>query len=250
MLNLKTIFSAAAFLTLSACATTHIAEEVAPLPVIPEYVKVPHPAGFDLADLRAIFLNPMAPKAALGEFADTCDEEFVKLSGLTPLKEERKAGAVELVIHDPERMHWCFYSKISRLQDVLQSDATWTSRQKKVLEIFDFLTPVANAFMDQYHDSRYLRWASNYYARISEWVFFRKVGPTPENTLLLTSGTRLELEPWVEVRKNGGAEISIFAKYGISMIPSVAGAKNPLEEATRVPASTPPSSEPSKELDQ
>ena len=227
-------------IALTGCSSTQVVEQKSPLPVVPEYVKVPHPAGFDLADLRAVLVSPLAPKAVLGEFADTCDEDFKKLLDATNQKEEHDKGANELVTKDPERMHWCFYAKISRLQDVLQSDSTWTQRQKKVLESFAFLSPIANAFMTTYHDSRYLRWAAQYYSKVSEWVFFKKLTPTPDSTLLLTTGTRPELEPWVGVQRNESQPDSVFSKYGISFQPTVAGAVNPFEVPTRSPASVAP----------
>jgi hypothetical protein len=224
------------FLILPACATTQVAKLPAALPEVPAYVKVPHPGGFDLADLKAIFFHPLAPKGVLEGYSESCDADFKKLAEATPIRHERKTGAIELVKARPEEMHWCFYSKVLKLQENLQSDSTWTERQSKVLEAYEFLTPVANAYFDHFHDSRYLRWASQYYTKVSEWVFFKRVVPTPENTLLLTSGTRTTIEPWV-APATGQSEPSVFAKYGISLMPTVAGAKNPLEQVPRAPAS-------------
>jgi hypothetical protein len=226
------------------CSSTVVVKE-AELPVVPEYVKVPHPAGFDQADLQAIFHSPLAPKAALGEFADTCDDEFKKLAQVTQSKEEKKKGAMELVTQDPERMHWCFYAKIVRLQETLQGNTTWNTRQKKVVETFAFLSPVANAYLDIYHDSRYLRWASMYYSKISEWVFFKKVVPTPDSTLVLVNSAHSDLEPWVPMKTDKDKE-SVFAKYGITLAPTIASSQqDPLDQPTdanaakddRVPAS-------------
>jgi hypothetical protein len=224
-------------ITISSCSTTHVVETKKPLPVIPEYVRVPHPAGFDLADLRAILVSPLAPADVNGAFAETCDAEFKKLAAATPQKEERYKGALELVTQDPERMHWCYYTKISKLQEILQGDSTWSERQKLVLESFEFLSPVANAFLKAYHDSRYLRWAAQYYSKISEWVFFKKLAPTPESTAIFTNGSRPELEPWVSVQREDTKPNSVFAKYGISFQPTVAGATNPFDQEARVPAS-------------
>lgn len=233
---LSPIFAGLLTILSASCATTQVVRTPAPLPELPAYSRVPHPNGFDLADLKAIFFHPTAPAAVRESFADQCDSDFRKLAGVTPLKFERSSGALELVSTKPEDMHWCFYSKILKLQELLQGDSTWTERQNRVIETFEFLTPVANAFLDHYHDSRYLRWASQYYSKISEWVFFRKVNPTPENTLLLTAGTRTSIEPWV-APASGSKEPSVFAKYGLSLMPSVAGAPNPLESAPRAPAS-------------
>ena len=220
----------------ASCASTQVVRAPAALPELPKYSRVPHPNGFDLADLKAIFFHPSAPTGAREAFSDTCDSDFRKLAGATPLRHERSSGALELVESMPEDLHWCFYAKILKLQEVLQSDSTWTERQNRILETYEFLTPVANAFHDHYHDSRYLRWASQYYSKVSEWVFFKKVVPTPENTLLLTAGTRTSIEPWV-APASGAKEPSVFSKYGLSLKPSVAGAPNPLESVPRAPAS-------------
>lgn len=222
----------------SACSSTTEVQENPVIPEVPEYVRVPHPVNFELASLRAIFYSPLAPQDIQGEFAQSCDQEFQKLAQLSNSLEERHKAAVELVSGDPERVHWCFYVKVSKLQDNLQSDTTWSQRQKKVFETFTFLSPVANAFLEVFHDSRYLRWATQYYSKISEWVFFRRVSPAPESTLAIIEGAASSnLEPWVPVDTKISKRDSVFAKYGISLAPTVASGTNPLDHAERVPAS-------------
>lgn len=221
------------------CSSTTVVQEKPVIPEVPEYVKVPHPASFELGSLRAIFYSPLAPQDILGEFSKTCDGEFQKLVEVSNSKEERQKAATELVSGDPERMHWCFYGKISKLEEVLQSDTTWSTRQKKVFETFTFLSPVSNAFLEVYHDSRYFRWATQYYSKISEWVFFRKVTPGPEATMAIMQGVgNSGLEPWVPVDTKTSKKESVFSKYGISLAPTVASGNNPLDQAAkRVPAS-------------
>jgi len=142
---------------LSACSSTTLVQEQPVLPEVPEYVKVPHPINFELSSLKSIFYHPLAPQDVTGAFAATCDEDFQKIAAATNSNEERSKAAVELVAIDPEKMHWCFYSKLSLLQDNLQADTTWSQRQKKVFDAFEFIAPVANAFQESFHDSRYLR---------------------------------------------------------------------------------------------
>ncbi len=126
---MKRFFSSTVMVTwmsvsaLSTGCTTVTVKEAIPLPEVPEYVKVPHPAGYDSADLKSFLLDPLAPKSVLGEFADTCDEEYTKLLNLNASKDELKKGAEELVTRTPERLHWCFYSKLGRLQDQVNGDA-------------------------------------------------------------------------------------------------------------------------------
>lgn len=202
----------------SACSSTSIVNEQPVLPEVPEYVKVPHPINFELSSLKAIFYHQLAPQEVQGSFSEKCDEDFQKLAQVSSSREERAKAATELVTIDPEKMHWCFYSKISALQDQLQSDTTWSQRQKNVFETFEFIAPIANAFQESFHDSRYLRWAGQYYSKISEWVFFRKVQPLPDSTLSLVSGVNsTNLEPWVEVGKKQTQDDSVFKKYGINL---------------------------------
>jgi len=223
------------------CSSTTVVQEKPAIPEVPEYVKVPHPVNFELASLRAIFYSPLAPQDVQGEFSEKCDSEFMKLAEASNSLEERQKAAVELVSGDPERMHWCFYGKVSKLQEVLQGDTTWTQRQKKVFDTFIFISPVANAFLDVYHDSRYLRWATQYYSKISEWVFFRKVTPGPESTMAIVQGAgNSNLEPWIPVDTKTSKKDSVFTKYGISLSPTIAGGENPLDRAVRVPASKEP----------
>lgn len=219
------------------CSSTTVVQDKPAIPEVPEYVKVPHPVNFELASLRAIFYSPLAPQDIQGDFSKTCDSEFQRLAQLSNSTEERTKAAVELVSGDPERMHWCFYGKISKLQETLQSDSTWSERQKKVFETFTYLAPTANAFLEVYHDSRYLRWATQYYTKISEWVFFRKVSAGPETTMAIIQGAgNSNLEPWIPVDTKISKRDSVFTKYGISLAPTVASGINPLDQVERVPA--------------
>ena len=228
-------------MTMAGCSSTTVVQDTPAIPEVPEYVKVPHPVSFELASLRAIFYSPLAPQDIQGEFSKTCDSEFQKLAQASNSLEERQKAAVELVSGDPERMHWCFYGKISKLQETLQGDTTWGQRQKKVFETFTYLSPIANAFLDVYHDSRYLRWATQYYSKISEWVFFRRVIPGPETTMAILQGAgQSNLEPWIPIDTKTSKKDSVFTKYGISLTPTVASGVNPLDNAERVPASQEP----------
>ena len=236
--TLLTLFLASA--PLLGCSSTTVVAENPVLPTVPEYVRVPHPVNFELSSLRGILYSSLAPNDIFGSFPETCAQEFQKLVTMTQSLDERKSAAIEMVSADPERMHWCFYSKISKLQETLQGNTTWKERQDKVFDTFTFLTPIANAFLNTYHDSRYLRWASQYYSKISEMVFYRKVQTTPDSTLAIVQNSQNDLEPWLPV-KNSPEKESVFAKYGISFNPTIASGPSPLEQAPRAPASTPDS---------
>jgi len=134
---------------------------------------MPHPTSFTYEDLKAVLHSPAAPKGVLGEFADRCDEDFTFT--------EKDARA--LVVQNPVKMHWCFYAKLSRLQDILQEGAQWSLRQQKVRDAFRFLTPVAHAFFEIRHDSHYVEWQRRYSEKAAEWVFFKKTNRSPASEL-------------------------------------------------------------------
>lgn len=242
--------------SLGGCSTATITEAPT-LPEVPEYVKTPHPVGYENSDLKALFFSPLAPQGALGEFTDTCDDEFKRLSAATQSRDDKRRGAIELVTMDPERMHWCFYGKLTKLHDVLGSDATWSARQKKVIETYNFLGPIGLAFMDIYSDSRYTRWASQYYSKISEWIFFRKVATTEENTLWMVNHQKKDLEPWVPLKPQSSLT-SVFTKYGITLSPVMTKPEAPVltaepqasdQNVNRIPASAPENPSPPASAD-
>jgi hypothetical protein len=202
---------------LTGCSTAEVAPDKSVMPEVPDYVKVPHPVGYEIAEIRALFENPLAPKDGLGSFTDSCDQEFRKLSQATTNKEERRQGAAELITLNAEKMHWCFYGKVERMQNNLRNEPSWGARQKIVLDAYEFLAPLANAFLVIYHDSRYMRWATQYYSNISEWIFFRKVVPGPENTLALTMSATTDLEAWTTENAKNKKKLSVFTRYGIEL---------------------------------
>jgi hypothetical protein len=130
--------------------------------LVQETLKMPHPKEFTQESLKELLFDHSAPKAILGEFADRCDEDFKDL------------GASKLIKIDAERMHWCFYAKIFQLESNLQKDTRWNVRQKKAHAAFDFLTPIARAFAEANHDSRYLDWEKMISHKFAAWVFFKK----------------------------------------------------------------------------
>jgi hypothetical protein len=181
----------------------------APAASVPRYVQVAHPAGYDVSDIRAIFLDPTAPdKKTLAN----CDADFKKLMEVTRSEDERKEGTLELIHADPAAYHWCFYSKILELEDSLGSDTYVDVRQKHVLDTYSFLVPIARAYISEFHDSRYLRWAMKHYRKISEWVFFRKLELSPQATVDLVEATN-PFGAWRD--PNEKAKQTILEKYSI-----------------------------------
>src|SRR5690348_16586326 len=90
------------------CSTSEVVPTLPPDP--PNYTQVPHPAGQDLGDISAIFIDEGAPK--LPEFARSCDSVFKKLMGITQSNDEQRRGIRELVRSNPVHYHWCFYGKL------------------------------------------------------------------------------------------------------------------------------------------
>jgi hypothetical protein len=190
------------------CSTT----QVQPLPEIPpeppKFTYVPHPEGLDLGDIRAIFHDQSAPTP---EALKDCDADFNKLHSLTQSKVELEQGALEFVSRDPVKYHWCFYSKLLGMEDELKKAAYLDERQNLVIRDYQFLAPIARAFMAVYKDSRYLRWAIARYSRLSEFVFYRKVEMTPQTTADLMNAAN----PFDGLRPSSLQSASVLVKYGI-----------------------------------
>jgi hypothetical protein len=152
-------------------------------PIIPEYMRLPHPQGMDRSDLALLFNDVLAPTDP--DFLKTCDKDFKKLLSLTLSQYELIQGERELVKNDPVRYHWCFYAKLLHLETVVRSDSFVDERQKELLDAFEYLVPVARNFSSLFSDSRYLRWAVDRYRRFSELIFYRKLDLTPNGSLEL-----------------------------------------------------------------
>ncbi len=213
-------------------------DPIGPLPQLPpEYVQVPHPDGLDRADLIAIFTDLKAPSP---EQVMNCDADFILLRKRTNSKEEQQTGARELVKRDPLKYHWCFYGKLLALDDKLKNDVYLDEKQKDVLTTYVFLTPIARAFMQEFADTRYMRWAVNRYKRLSEYVFYRRLEMTPRSTEELASAS----SPFGAVRPNNESATSVLTKYGIirpddAVTAPVDGAEGPTGEPAAARADIP-----------
>ena len=186
------------------CSTTTVTPEAAPIP--PAYTSVPHPQGQALADVTALFSKEGAPDPK--EIVKTCDSAFRKLDVLSQSANERVEGRVELVKNDPVTYHWCFYGKALDLEGSLQTLNFVDEKQKKVIETFDFMVPLARSFSTAYHDARYLHWATVQYRRLSEWLFQRRLDLTPAGTADLVQ----PVNPFGLWRNTEGS-FSILEKY-------------------------------------
>ncbi len=202
-----------------------------PLPEPPDYVRVPHPEGLDIADLNAIFSSKEAPETGS---LKGCDADLAKLRSLTANPEELAQGARELVRSNPVGYHWCFYRQILDLEHHLKEDNYFDERQKHVVEVYLFLTPIARAFIFEFGDSRYLRWAIARYRRLSEFVFFRKVeiAPRMSSDLIVNSA-----DPIGFVRTTEPQDQSMLEKYGLAKTGDVPMFKPYGGKKTRAPAS-------------
>ncbi len=214
----------------SGCSTAHQMEPLPPLPAPPPpYIQVPHPDGMDQSDLTLIFMDKEAPQlSSLKE----CDAEFTRLRTKTQSPEELQRGARELVHLDPVRYHWCFYGKFLELEAALKTDLYLDQKQRQVIDAYLFLTPIARAYLLEYRDSRYLRWAVNRYRRLSEYVFYRKVELTPQTAGDLVTAD----DPLGRIQRDEMSEgdISVLEKYGI--LSKSAGAKPAVQPLLQVPA--------------
>lgn len=195
----------AAFNSFGSCSTTDLA---APKPAQPpEYVGVPHPTGFDLADLNAIFFEKGAPAP---ESLKGCDAPFQRLKERTRNNDELRDGTYELVKQEPVAMHYCFFGKLLELENALKGEQYIDEKQAATIQTYSFLTPIARAFAHEFNDSRYLRWAVQRYRHTSAWFFYRKLELTPKaSTELVEAAQPFGL--WRAV----GEKKPVLEKYGV-----------------------------------
>jgi hypothetical protein len=193
-------------LSFAGCSTSRVSERG--LPDILAYVQLPQPPGYELSDIGLIFSGKQAPQRK--DFAERCDSDFTRLASFVQDKEEMVQGSAELVRKNPGYYHWCFYAKILYLETQLKTLDYLDLKQKAALDIFRFLTLVANSFVSEFKDSRYLRWAVMRYQRASELVFYRKVDLTAEGRGVLGQGRT------ISVTAQRDDFVSVLAKYQLT----------------------------------
>lgn len=169
-------------LSLNGCSTPEVTQE--PLSTIsqPEYIEATHPEGFDIEDVSALFKTKNTPTA---ESLKYCDADFLKLKEATDASkntDDLKAGTLELIQKEPVKYHWCFYQQILNLENNLRTQNDIEEKQMSVLKTYEFLAPVARAFMKEFHETRYLRWAIRHYRQLSTWIFYQKLDQSPKTT--------------------------------------------------------------------
>jgi hypothetical protein len=161
------------------CSTTSTLVPLSPAKNVelPAYAYLPHPGGYTSSDVRILFTDESAPKR---EALEKCDEDLRSLLSKIQSVEEQAIGVRELVSKNPAEYHWCFYSKVIELEDGLQKDEFVDEKQKRIVSAYEFLTPIARAFMQEFQDSRYMRWAIRDYRRLSDLYFYRKLELSPQ----------------------------------------------------------------------
>lgn len=206
---------------IGACSTT---TELTPQPIptakTPDYVQVPHPAGFTIGDVQALFVGN---NALSKEAIQSCDADYRKLREATQSEDELRQGARELVKQDPVKYHWCFYGKIVELEEVLKTGAFIDEKQKKVLDTYSFLVPIARSYMKEFQDSRYTRWAIRHYRHLSQIVFLQKVDQTPAMTAEL-----VEVNNPFGLWREPASKRSILEKYHIGSGPEASPSAVPM----------------------
>jgi len=198
-----------------------------PEPIIqPDQVpilRLPHPSGFSTRDLQAFFKLSGAPRR---EDLATCSAVIIKLHLMRATREEIRSGVQELVLDEPMQQHWCYYDRLLTLDEQLRGTPDLVDLQNLVLDTFQVLLPMAQAFQLHFKDSRYLRWAIQRYRTLSPVVFFRRVDLTPETTQAL-----VQIENPFSSWKNEPKGESVLQKFGLKSVDS------PAETTAREPAS-------------
>ncbi len=182
-----------------------------PPPEPPPYTRVSHPVGNDIGDVIVIFYKPESPDR---KTLTDCDKDFRDLLSKTQVAEEIKQAANEFVKEDPVSYHWCFYSKVLDVEEGVQKQPFLFERQKVVVEGYEFITPIAKAFYREYRDSRYWRWAIEYYKHLSEFVFDERVNTTETTKQELVTGVP-SFYGWRAPQEASKSEDRVIEKYGL-----------------------------------
>ncbi len=228
---------------LSGCSGLFIEEEE-PMPVIPpeppKLTAVPHPQGMDSGDLLAIFTEKNAPSP---DSLKGCDADFKKLKSSTVSREEIAQGVKELITSDAVKWHWCFYGQLYQLDQTLKTETFIDAKQKALVETYQMLTPFSRAFMSEFRDSRYWRWAINRYQTYSARVFYRRVESSPATTAELVG----IVNPYGTFRPAAAMPKSVLEKYGIAK-PEANRDANVMAEGPALPTARSPASKASSAL--
>jgi hypothetical protein len=154
--------------------------------VTPEYMKLIHPNGIQMADLKLILFEKDAPKEP--EFVLTCATEIEKILKNTTSLLETIEISKRLVEKNAKTYHWCFYFKLAKLDDDLTTIDYIVDKQSEMIKSYNTLVPIARSFYEVYRDSRYLRWATWYYQANSEKIFYNTLELNHQGTLEIVEG--------------------------------------------------------------
>jgi hypothetical protein len=201
------------WLGIHSCSTTTTLSPLAPPKevALPTYAYLPHPRGYTVNDIHLLFTDPSAPPR---EVLAKCEEDFRALYAKAQSIDERARGVRELVSRNPASLHWCFYSRILNLDEGLGHDDFVDEKQKRVLSEYEFLVPVARAFMQEFQDSRYMRWAIRDYRRLADLFFYRRLEMSPQMSQDLVE-VEVPVDTYSERAREEARREAVLGKYKI-----------------------------------
>lgn len=228
-----------AWLGVAGCSTTStLVPQTPPQEVaVPAYAYLPHPRGYTAGDIRLLLTEKSAPSP---EALAKCENDFRALYKRVDSLDERARGVRELVNRNPAAYHWCFYSRILDLETNLGQEDFVDEKQKRIIHTYEYLVPVARAFMHEFQDSRYIRWAIKDYRRLADLYFYRKVELSPQmSSELVDVAVPVDERPAAAL--DDATKISVIDKYKIgdslaALKPKPVSEKEDEEPAPALPA--------------
>lgn len=201
------------WLGIAGCSSTSTLVPQAPPQevAVPAYAYLPHPRGYTAGDIRLLLTEKSAPSP---EALTKCEDDFRALYKRVDSLDERARGVRELVNRNPAAYHWCFYSRILDLEAGLGQDDFVDEKQKRIIHTYEYLVPVARAFMQEFQDSRYIRWAIKDYRRLADLYFYRKVELSPQMSSELVD-VAVPVEEKSAVVFEDASKTSVIDKYKI-----------------------------------
>jgi hypothetical protein len=151
---------------------------------------LPMPKGNSMGDVLELFVHEKAP--ALSDYQN-CDRKYFDFrSKEVKVTQSQINLARELVKKYRDETHWCFFVKLLEIGNPLGFEAFDTANEKKFIESFMYLAPVATAFQIETASVDYLVIAGFQYQSLAMTFTGRSLNVSPSITSTIVNYWKLK----------------------------------------------------------
>ncbi len=162
---------------------------------------LPMPKGNSMGDVLELFVHEKAP--ALREY-ENCDRRYFDFrSKEVKVTQSQINLARELVKKYRDETHWCFFVKLLEIGNPLGFEAFDTANEKKFIESFMYLAPVATAFQIETASVDYLVIAGFQYQNLAMTFTGKSLNVSPSITSTIVNYWKLKRQ---QLEKDRGVE--------------------------------------------